>query len=65
MELNLKGKSVIVTGGGSNIGRGIALAYLHRPAMAPGTAVRVRWEGGEESGQVAGLPFYRRGGSGG
>jgi 2-hydroxycyclohexanecarboxyl-CoA dehydrogenase len=27
MELNLKGKSVIVTGGGSNIGRAIALAF--------------------------------------
>ena len=27
MELNLKGKSVIVTGAGSNIGRGIALAF--------------------------------------
>lgn len=27
MELNLKGKSVIVTGGGSNIGRAISLAF--------------------------------------
>ncbi len=27
MELNLKGKSSIVTGGGSNIGRAIALAF--------------------------------------
>src|SRR5439155_2170575 len=27
MELNLNGKSVIVTGGGSNIGRAIALAF--------------------------------------
>src|SRR5262249_17816177 len=27
MELNLAGKSVIVTGGGSNIGRAIALAF--------------------------------------
>ena len=27
MELNLTGKSVIVTGGGSNIGRAISLAF--------------------------------------
>src|SRR5262249_28674188 len=27
MDLNLEGKSVIVTGGGSNIGRAIALAF--------------------------------------
>ena len=27
MELNLGGKSVVVTGGGSNIGRGISLAF--------------------------------------
>ncbi len=27
MELRLAGKSVIVTGGGSNIGRGISLAF--------------------------------------
>ena len=27
MELNLKGKSVVVTGGGSNIGRAITLAF--------------------------------------
>ena len=27
MELNLAGKSVIVTGGGSNIGRAISLAF--------------------------------------
>jgi 2-hydroxycyclohexanecarboxyl-CoA dehydrogenase len=29
MELNLAGKSVIVTGGGSNIGRAISLAFAH------------------------------------
>jgi len=27
MDLDLKGKSIIVTGGGSNIGRGIVLAF--------------------------------------
>ena len=27
MDLNLAGKTVIVTGGASNIGRGIALAF--------------------------------------
>ena len=27
MDLDLKGKSVIVTGGGSNIGRGIVLGF--------------------------------------
>jgi NAD(P)-dependent dehydrogenase (short-subunit alcohol dehydrogenase family) len=27
MDLELKGKSVIVTGGGSNIGRGIVLGF--------------------------------------
>lgn len=32
MELGLKGKSVIVTGGGSNIGRAIALAYAKEGA---------------------------------
>ena len=32
MELNLKGKSVVVTGGGSNIGRAIVLAYAEEGA---------------------------------
>lgn len=45
-----------------SLGRGIALAYLHRKAMEPGTEVRVRWEGGEARGRVAALPFYRRDG---
>ena len=40
------------------LGKPVALAYLHRKAMAPGTAVRLRWEGGEAEGQVAELPFY-------
>ncbi|MBI3024932.1 MAG: hypothetical protein HYY66_04510 [Candidatus Tectomicrobia bacterium] len=45
------------------LGRGIAFAYLHRKAMEPGTALRVRWPGGEGSARVVELPFYRRGGS--
>lgn len=44
------------------LGRGIAFAYLHRKAMEPGTALRVRWPGGEGSARVVELPFYRRGG---
>lgn len=32
MNLNLKGKTVIVTGGGSNIGRGISLAFAEEGA---------------------------------
>ncbi|MBQ0724985.1 MAG: SDR family NAD(P)-dependent oxidoreductase, partial [Cycloclasticus sp.] len=32
MDLELKGKSVIVTGGGSNIGRGIVLAFAKEGA---------------------------------
>lgn len=32
MELNLAGKSVVVTGGGSNIGRAITLAFARSEA---------------------------------
>jgi aminomethyltransferase len=44
------------------LGRGIAFAYLHRKAMEPGTALRLRWPGGEAGARVVELPFYRRGG---
>ena len=55
MELDLKGKSVVVTGGGSNIGRGIVLAYAREGAsitigdidegQAQKVAARAREEG--------------------
>lgn len=57
MELHLKGKSVVVTGGGSNIGRGIVLAYAREgcnitigdidDAQAQKVAERAREEGAE------------------
>jgi 2-hydroxycyclohexanecarboxyl-CoA dehydrogenase len=61
MELNLKGKSVVVTGAGSNIGRAIALAFAREaahvtiaeidPAQGEKTAAEAR-QGGAASAVV-------------
>jgi len=37
--------------------RGIALGYVRREHLEPGTALRVRWAGGEAGATVSGLPF--------
>ncbi|MEE9275513.1 MAG: glycine cleavage T C-terminal barrel domain-containing protein [bacterium] len=39
-------------------GKVLALAYLHRRAMAPGTKVGVRLGEAEAAGEVVALPFY-------
>ncbi len=44
---------------GPTVGKVIAFSYLHRTAMAPGTAVTVRLNGKEMGGEVVELPFYR------
>src|SRR5262249_57480843 len=51
MELNLKGKSVIVTGGGSNIGRAISLAFAREGAHV--TIAEIDTDQGEKTAAEA------------
>jgi glycine cleavage system T protein len=44
---------------GPAVGAVIAFGFLHRKAMAAGTAVTVRTSGPEIAGEVVDLPFYR------
>ncbi|MEE9240601.1 MAG: glycine cleavage T C-terminal barrel domain-containing protein, partial [bacterium] len=44
---------------GPAAGAVIAFGFLHRKSMAPGTAVTVRANGAEISGEVVALPFYQ------
>lgn len=54
MELNLKGKSVVVTGGGSNIGRAIVLAFAEE-----GVRITIGDIDAEQAGKVATLALHR------
>ncbi|MFQ5896404.1 MAG: aminomethyltransferase family protein, partial [Nitrospinota bacterium] len=42
------------------LGRVIALGYLHRDFMEPGSEVTVQIDGGSRPARVTALPFYRR-----
>jgi folate-binding protein YgfZ len=44
---------------GPAVGAVIAFGFLHRKAMAAGTAVTVRTSGSKIAGEVVNLPFYR------
>jgi NAD(P)-dependent dehydrogenase (short-subunit alcohol dehydrogenase family) len=54
MDLQLKGKSVVVTGGGSNIGRAIVLAYAEE-----GAKITIADIDAEQAGKVATLALQR------
>ena len=58
MDLNLRAKSVVVTGGGSNIGRAIVLAFA-----AEGANITIADIDSEQAGKVAELAL-KKGASG-